>query len=118
MKYVHTAPPRKADLPAEHTIEEPHAGFDPGPLAEITEDCLYAGRHYYFNSEVHGMHYGEFANYAEYFARALMSNAPYSPDLEEGLETFCLMEAVRRSSLEGRSVEVAPIMAEIGLIAM
>ena len=116
MKYIHTAPPRKTDLPAEQKIEEPHAGFDPGALAEITEDCLYAGRHYYFNSEVHGMHYGEFANYADHFARALMSNTPCSPDLEEGLETFCLMEAVRRSSLESRPVEVAPIMAEIGLI--
>lgn len=31
---------------------------------EVTEDHLYAGRHYYFNSEVHGMHYGEFAELA------------------------------------------------------
>ena len=27
---------------------------------EVTEDHLYAGRHYSFNSEVHGMHFGEF----------------------------------------------------------
>jgi hypothetical protein len=27
--------------------------------------ALCALRHHYFNSEVHGMHYGEFANYAE-----------------------------------------------------
>ena len=46
MRYIHTAPDG----------------------SEITEDPLYALRHYYFNSEVHGMHYGEFANYAEYFA--------------------------------------------------
>ena len=61
------------------------------------------------------MHYGEFANYADYFARSLLSNAPYSPNLEEGLETFCLMEAVRRSTLEGRPVGVGPIKAEVGL---
>jgi predicted dehydrogenase len=117
MKYVHTAPHKKADHPAEHKVEEAHAGFAPGALEEVTEDFLYAGRHYYFNSEVHGMHYGEFANYADYFARSLMSNAPYSPNLEEGLETFCIMEAVRRSALEGRPVEVGTVMSEIGMEA-
>lgn len=29
--------------------------------SEIVEDSLYAKRAYYFNNEVHGMHYGEFA---------------------------------------------------------
>jgi predicted dehydrogenase len=96
MRYVHTAP--NGD--------------------EVTEDALYALRHYYFNSEVHGMHYGEFANYAEYFAGALLAGTPYSPDLEEGLETFCVMEAVRRSAAAGgKPVAVAPLMAEIGLTA-
>ncbi len=84
---------------------------------EVTEDPLYALRHYYFNSEVHGMHYGEFANYAEYFAGALLEQTPYSPDLEEGLETFCIMEAVRRSAASGKPAAVAQIMAEIGLEA-
>ncbi|MBL8964775.1 MAG: Gfo/Idh/MocA family oxidoreductase [Phycisphaeraceae bacterium] len=73
---------------------------------EITEDHLYAGRHYYFNSEVHGMHYGEFANYAEAFARAILDGNPNSPDLEEGIRTFCVMDAVGRSAREGRVVEV------------
>jgi predicted dehydrogenase len=115
MKYIHTAPTTQHDHPAEHKVAEVQGGFHAAELAEITEDCLYAGRHYYFNSEVHGMHYGEFANYADYFARSLLANAAYSPNLEEGLETFCLMEAVRRSSLEGRPVEVAGVMQEIGL---
>jgi hypothetical protein len=62
------------------------------------------------------MHYGEFANYLQYFAEALASGADYSPALEEGLETFCLMEAVRRSALEGgRPVDLAPLLEEIGL---
>ncbi|QOI99000.1 MAG: Gfo/Idh/MocA family oxidoreductase [Phycisphaeraceae bacterium] len=82
---------------------------------EVTEDHLYAGRHYYFNSEVHGMHYGEFANYAEYFARSILENTPNSPDLEEGISTFCVMEAVRRASREKRPVDVDPIRAEVGL---
>ncbi len=82
---------------------------------EVTEDPLYALRHYYFNSEVHGMHYGEFANYAECFAKALIEGKPCSPDLEEGLETFCVMEAVRRAARTGSKVEVAPLLSEIGL---
>jgi predicted dehydrogenase len=93
MKYVHTA--------------------DNGD--EVTEDHLYAGRHYYFNSEVHGMHYGEFANYAEYFAEALIHSRDYSPDLEEGIETFCIMEAVRQSAMSGQPMDVGPLMKSVGL---
>ena len=82
---------------------------------EVCEDPLYEYRHYYFNSEVHGMHYGEFANYTEYFADALVHNRPYSPDLEEGIETFCVMEAIRRSAQSGKPVQVAPLLREAGV---
>jgi predicted dehydrogenase len=82
---------------------------------EVVEDRLYSKRGYYFNNEVHGMHYGEFANYAEYFAKALIENQPYSPGLEEGLETFCVMEAVKRSAETGQPVKIAPLLQEIGL---
>jgi predicted dehydrogenase len=93
MRYVHTAPDG----------------------TEVTEDPLYALRHRYFHSEVHGMHYGEFANYAEHFATALLEGKPHSPDLEEGLRAFCVMEAIRRAAREGGGVPVAPLLAEIGL---
>ncbi len=83
---------------------------------EQTEDPLYALRHYYFNSEVHGMHFGEFANYAEAFACALLEQRPCSPDLEEGIETFCVMEAIRRSAHTGRPVALAPLLQEVGLL--
>jgi predicted dehydrogenase len=82
---------------------------------EVKEDMLYAYRAYYFNNEVHGMHYGEFANYTDYFARALQEGTPYSPDLEEGVETVCVMEAIRRSAESGAPVKVAPLLEEIGL---
>lgn len=82
---------------------------------EICEDPLYARRHYYFNSEIHGMHYGEFANYADYFAEALMEGSSFSPDLIEGLETFCVMEAVRQSAQTGVPIKVPPLLKEIGL---
>jgi len=108
MRYIHTTPH------AEKTTDQV-GGFTPGALGEVVEDSLYAGRHYYFNSEVHGMHYGEFANYADHFGRALIDATPYSPDLEEGIETLCLMEAVRRSAATGQPVELAPILHEVGL---
>jgi predicted dehydrogenase len=83
--------------------------------SEVIEDPLYAKRAYYFNNEVHGMHYGEFANYADYFARCLLEDQPHSPDLIEGLETFCVMEAIRRSAHTGAPVLVQPLLEEIGL---
>jgi predicted dehydrogenase len=83
--------------------------------AEVWEDFLYNRRAYFFNNEVHGMHYGEFANYAEHFAAALLEQRPNAPDLEEGIETFCVMEAIRRSAQIGQPVPLAPILAEVGL---
>lgn len=83
---------------------------------EVTQDMLYSRRGYYFNNEVHGMHYGEFANYAEYFALALLESRAYSPDLEEGLETVCVMEAARRSAQSGQAVALAPIIEAMGLL--
>jgi len=96
MKYTHTAGPDDA-------------------MTEITEDHLYAGRHYYFNSEVHGMHYGEFANYAEAFALSLIERTACSPDLEEGAEVFCVMEAARQSARSGKPVAIAPLRERVGL---
>lgn len=94
MRYLHTAPDG----------------------SEVLEDALYARRAYYFNQETHGMHYGEFANYAEHFADALLEGTPHHPDLEEGLETVCLMEGARRSAVSGGSpVEVGPLLEEVGL---
>ena len=93
MRYLHTAPDG----------------------TEIKEDMLYSKRAYYFNNEVHGMHYGEFANYTEYFARALLDGQSFSPDLNEGLETVCIMEAVRRSAQEGQPVAVRPLLQMVGL---
>lgn len=98
-----------------HDMKYTYTGNPQDDMTEFVEDHLYAGRHYYFNSEVHGMHYGEFANYAQYFAEALINGTPNSPDLEEGVETYCVMEAVRRSADSGKPVPVEPILKEIGL---
>jgi predicted dehydrogenase len=116
MRFVRTGGGEGSDGARQRDSEAGVGGFDPGALMEVTEDCLYAGRQYYFNSEVHGMHYGEFANYADTFARALIEGTPTSPELEEGVETVCVMEAVRRSAETGRVVEVGPLLAEVGLV--
>ncbi|RMH12280.1 MAG: gfo/Idh/MocA family oxidoreductase [Planctomycetota bacterium] len=117
MRYVHTGDDRQARASGNAKVGPEMPGtFDPGEMSEIVEDYLYAGRHYYFNSEVHGMHYGEFANYADFFAEALIEGRDASPGLEEGVETCCVMEAVRRSANTGRPVEVEPLLNEVGLL--
>ncbi len=83
--------------------------------SEVKEDFLYRYRGYYFNNEVHGMHYGEFANYVDYFARSLLEGREAAPGLEEGIATFCVMEAVRRSALDARPVALGPLLEEVGL---
>lgn len=96
-----------------HDMQYLHTGEDG---VEVLEDMLYEYRHFHFNNEVHGMHYGEFANYLQYFASSLQSGAVYSPGLEEGLETYCVMEAVRRSALAGGAVvSVSELKEELGL---
>jgi predicted dehydrogenase len=82
---------------------------------EVKEDMLYHWRGYHFNNETHGTHYGEFANYTDYFVRAILEDRDYSPDIEDGVEIFCIMEATRQSSREGKPVQVAPLLAEVGL---
>ncbi len=103
---------KSSSLAQYHDMRHIYAAADG---TEVTEDHLYAGRHYYFNSEVHGMHYGEFANYAEHFASGLIDGQPRSPDLEEGLSTFCVMESVRRSASRDQPVDVSEVSAEVGL---
>ncbi|MCL4197849.1 MAG: Gfo/Idh/MocA family oxidoreductase [Phycisphaerales bacterium] len=107
MRYVHTTRPEPQP--------RRDGGFDPGALGEVVEDFLYAGRHFYFNSEVHGMHFGEFANCADAFGRALIHGQPCAPDLEEGVETFCLMEAARQSAMTHQPVELEPLHDSVGL---
>jgi predicted dehydrogenase len=69
---------------------------------EIEEDFHHAMAGYYYRHELKGMHYGEFCNYADYFAACLIEGRPNSPDLEEGLETVRTMEAIVRSLDSGR----------------
>lgn len=73
---------------------------------EAEQDYTRAMTGYYYRHQLQGMHFGEFCNYADYFASKLLSGEDHSPDLREGLETFLTMEAVVRSLTERRPVQV------------
>lgn len=83
--------------------------------AEITEDWLYEKRGYFFNNEVHGMHYGEFARYADAFAKALIEGTAASPELDEGADVVLLMEAARRAARQSTPIEIAGLRSEAGI---
>lgn len=72
----------------------------------IEEDYHHAMSGYYFRHELKGMHYGEFCNYTDYFASKLLSGEPNSPDLDQGLETVLVMEAIVRSLESGEVVRL------------
>ncbi len=82
---------------------------------EVREDYHHAYTGYYFRHQLKGMHYGEFCNYADAFAEAIRNGAPNAPDLAEGIETVCVMEATRQSAATGRPVALEPLLATAGL---
>lgn len=81
----------------------------------VIEDYQHELTGWYFHHQLKGMHFGEFANYADYFADCIQRELPNSPDLAEGLETVCVMTAVRDSARSGRPVELAPLLRRVGL---
>ncbi len=73
---------------------------------EVEEDYTQSMTGYYYRHELIGMHYGEFGNYLDYFADAILSGTSNSPDLEEGLGTVAIMDAVVRSLESGKPQQV------------
>ncbi len=76
-------------------------------LREVDENYEQAMSGYYNRHELKGMHYGEFCNYADYFASKLLSGEDNSPDLEEGLETVATMDAIVSSLKSGLPAAVS-----------
>lgn len=76
---------------------------------EVEEDYHHAMSGYYFRHELKGMHYGEFCNYADYFASKILSGEPNSPELREGLETVLTMDSIVESIETGRVVTVGSL---------
>lgn len=74
---------------------------------EVEEDYDQAMAGYHYRHELKGMHYGEFCNYTDAFAAALIAGKPNAPDLEEGLESVAVMRAIVESLETGAAITVS-----------
>jgi len=70
---------------------------------------------HYFRFEGQSHHAGEYQNYLEYFADSITQNFTAYPDLNEGIGTVALLQAMDRSLQTGIPVKVADILEEYGL---
>ncbi len=69
----------------------------------------------YFRFGGHSHHAGECQNYIEYFARCLASGETPKPDVEEGIVTVALMQAMEEAANSGMAVKVREVLARAGL---
>jgi predicted dehydrogenase len=70
---------------------------------------------HYFRFEGKSHHAGEYQNYLEYFADCITNDTTAYPDLEEGVRTIAVLEAMERSLELGRPVKVSEVLKEYGL---
>jgi predicted dehydrogenase len=73
---------------------------------EVDEDWSHSMAGYYHRHELKGMHYGEFCNVIDSFAAALRTGKANAPDLEEGIGTVRVMQAIVQSLESGRPVSL------------
>lgn len=70
---------------------------------------------HYFRFEGKSHHAGEYQNYLEYFVDSIEQDFTAYPDLNEGIGTIALLQAMDRSLHIGQPVKVADVLAEHGL---
>jgi predicted dehydrogenase len=70
---------------------------------------------HYFRFEGQSHHAGEYQNYLEYFADSIEQNFTAYPDMQEGIGTIALLQAMDRSLETGKPVKVGDILNEYGL---
>lgn len=70
---------------------------------------------HYFRFGGHSHHAGEYQNYIEYFAHCLDSGETPRPDIEEGIVTVALLQAMEEASTTGQPVKIADVLARHGL---
>jgi len=70
---------------------------------------------HYFRFEGQSHHAGEYQNYLDYFADSITKNFTAYPDLQEGIGTIALLQAMDRSLQTGIPVRVNDILKEYGL---
>jgi len=85
----------------------------PGEADKIIRTEEEFGYYYRFGGYSH--HAGEFQNYIEYFARCLDAGVAAEPDLEEGIETVAIMQAMELSVARGLPVKIADVLASYNL---
>ncbi|MBI2513411.1 MAG: Gfo/Idh/MocA family oxidoreductase [Opitutae bacterium] len=73
---------------------------------------------YFFRFGGHSHHAGEYQNYIEYFARCLAEGRKPTPDVDEGIVTVALMQAMEESCATGRPVKLCDVLARHGLEAL
>jgi len=68
---------------------------------------------HYFRFEGKSHHAGEYQNYLEYFADAIEQDFTAYPDLQEGIGTIAVLQAMDRSLQTGKPVKVSELMSGI-----
>ncbi len=70
---------------------------------------------YYYRFEGQSHHAGEYQNYLEYFADSIENHYTAYPNMEEGIGTIALLQAMDRSLQTGTPIKIADIKAEYGI---
>ena len=70
---------------------------------------------HYFRFEGQSHHAGEYQNYLEYFVDSIEQNTTAYPDMQEGIGTVALLQAMDRTLQTGLPVKVKDILNEYGL---
>jgi predicted dehydrogenase len=70
---------------------------------------------HYFRFEGQSHHAGEYQNYLEYFADSIAQGFTAYPDLQEGIGTIALLQAMDKSLQTGIPIKVKSILEEYGL---
>ncbi len=70
---------------------------------------------YYFRFEGQSHHAGEYQNYLEYFADSIENNFIAYPDLEEGIGTVALLQAMDQSLKTRKPVKIEEVLKAHGL---
>jgi len=70
---------------------------------------------YYFRFEGQSHHAGEYQNYLEYFIDSIEQNFTAYPDMNEGIGTIALLQAMDKSLQTGKPIKISEILNEYDL---
>lgn len=70
---------------------------------------------HYFRFEGQSHHAGEYQNYLDYFVDSIEQNFTAYPDMEEGIQTVALLQAMDKSLQTGVPVKIKDVLKEFNL---